>query len=336
MRRLFAVVLTFVAIFGAGWLSLRRPDIPFDTLETAYATPQSQYLVLGDGQKIHYRDQGNRDGDVLVLVHGFSASLHTWQNWEHELADTYRVISLDLPGHGLTRGFDLEQIDIEGFVWVVDQLADALDLEQFTLVGSSMGGHTAWSYALEQGERLDSLVLVGAAGWPTLPGEDEDQSLVFQLLDIPIARTLMKDLDVTALIRSGLEDSFVDERFVTEDMVQRYAALNRAPGHRAAIIHILSSRDERDLATNERLAGLDVPVFVMHGRGDNLIPYTHGEAFGAAIPGSKLIIYDNVGHLPQEEIARQSAADLRAFLNDRVYRAAVASEENVTEANAVD
>ncbi|MEO0815685.1 MAG: alpha/beta fold hydrolase [Pseudomonadota bacterium] len=316
MRRLMAVVLTFVAIFGAGWLSLRRPDIPFDTLETAYASPQSQYLMTGEAEKIHYRDQGNREGDVLVMVHGFSASLHTWEPWVQELSDEYRIITLDLPGHGLTRGFDSEDFDADGFGDVIAELTDALEIERFTLIGSSMGGHAAWTFALDRSQHVEALVLVASAGWPPTDEELAETPLVFKALDSALIRNVVKDLDNSAMIRSGLEASFYDQSFVTEDMVQRYAALNRAPGHRDAILHIISDRDERRLATPQSLATLAMPTLVMHGREDNLVPFTHGESFAAVIPGADMLSYDNVGHIPQEEIARQSATDLDLWLDN--------------------
>lgn len=314
MRRFLAVLLTIVAILGVGWLSLRRADIPFNTLESAYASPESTYVAGDGGERVHMRDQGVRDGPVLVLVHGFSASLHTWEPWVRELEDSYRIISLDLPGHGLTRGFSIDEVDMEGFGAVITKVTEAAGVERFTLVGSSMGGHAAWTYALDNPEKLDALVLVGAAGWPYEAGADEETPLVFRLLENPVARTLIRDLDNSAMIRSGLEDSFVDETMVTDEMVQRYAALNRGPGHRDAILHIITSSDERTLATVEKLQSLDVPTLVMHGRQDNLVPFSGGEKFSNAIPGAQLRAYDEVGHLPHEEIARQSAADLHQFL----------------------
>ncbi|MEL6567931.1 MAG: alpha/beta fold hydrolase [Pseudomonadota bacterium] len=316
MRRLMAVVLTFVAIFGAGWLSLRRPDIPFDTLETAYASPRSQYLMTGEAEKIHYRDQGNREGDVLVMVHGFSASLHTWEPWVQELSDEYRIITLDLPGHGLTRGFDSEDFDTDGFGDVIAELTDALEIERFTLIGSSMGGHAAWTFALDRPQHVEALVLVAAAGWPPTDEELAETPLVFKALDSALIRNVVKDLDNSAMIRSGLEASFYNQSFVTEDMIQRYASLNRAPGHRDAILHIIADRDERRVATPQSLATLAMPTLVMHGREDNLVPFTHGESFAAVIPGADMLAYDNVGHIPQEEIARQSATDLDLWLDN--------------------
>ncbi|MEM1105881.1 MAG: alpha/beta fold hydrolase [Pseudomonadota bacterium] len=315
MRRLMAVVLTLVAIFGAGWLSMRRADIPFDTLETAYASPESRYLVTGDAQKIHYRDQGNPDGDVLLLVHGFSASLHTWEPWVRYLGEEYRIISLDLPGHGLTRGFGPSDYTAAGFGAAIAELTDAIGVDRFTLVGSSMGGYAAWTYALDRPGQLEALILVGAAGWPPTEEEEAETPFVFRMLDHGWVRALVKDLDNSAMIRSGLEASFVDAELVTEDMAQRYAALSRAPGHRDAMLHIISSQDERRFASPQLLAQLDMPVLVMHGRQDNLVPFSHGENFAAVIAGAELIAYDDVGHLPQEEIARQSAEDADLWLD---------------------
>ncbi|MEL6661633.1 MAG: alpha/beta fold hydrolase [Pseudomonadota bacterium] len=333
MRRLMAVVFTFVAIFGAGWLSLRRPDIPFDTLETAYASPASRYLVTGEAEKIHYRDQGNPDGDVLVMVHGFSASLHTWEPWVRELGEEYRIITLDLPGHGLTRGFETEDYDAQGFGEAISHVVDALDVDSFTLIGSSMGGYASWNYALSRPAQVDRLVLVASAGWPPSEDEQEDTPFVFRALDNGLVRAVVKDLDNSAMIRSGLEASFADQEMVTEDMIQRYSALNRAPGHRDAILHIISSRDDRNFATPRALQTLTMPTLVMHGTLDNLVPFSHGESFAAVIPGAELVAYDGVGHIPQEEIARRSATDLDAWLDglDVEAQREVSEDEVLTE-----
>ncbi len=318
MRRLLAVLLTVVAILAAGWLALRRPDIPFDTLETAYANAESRLAVAGENRRIHYRDQGAEDAPVVLLVHGFSASLHTWTPWVRRLSDDYRIVSLDLPGHGLTRGFEPERVGTDLFIESIDTVADELALDSFTLVGSSMGGNTAWAYALKRPERLDGLVLVAASGWPRSEEELESGPFIFRLLENRLARAVVKDLDMSSMIRSGLEDSFADPSLVTDAMVERYSALSRAPGHRDALLRLMS-RSDRETANPEKMQELDLPVLVMQGDRDNLVPPRHGKAFAKAIPGARLLWYENVGHLPQEEIAAKSAADLRAFLENRVY-----------------
>ncbi|MEM6534151.1 MAG: alpha/beta hydrolase [Pseudomonadota bacterium] len=315
-HRTVAVLLTVVAILAAGWLVLRRADIPYDTLETMYSVPDTQFLTLNSGLKVHYTDTGPRDGMAMVLVHGFTASLHTWQDWKADLEKDFRVITLDLPGHGLTRSEAPEEARIERFAAVVDEVADKLGVADFTLAGNSMGGNTAWYYALTYPERLDSLILLNASGWPATPEEQESSPLVFKLLSNAIARAVLKDLDMNRLVKAGLEDSYTDQSFVTEALVNRYSSLSRAPGHRETILAIAASRNDRPTASNALLSAINVPTLVLWGEDDNLVSVSHAQAFGEAIPGAKVIVYEGVGHLPQEEATAQSLLDVRDFMMD--------------------
>ncbi|MAN89766.1 alpha/beta fold hydrolase [Hyphomonas sp. UBA3195] len=329
MKRLLVVLVTVAIILTAGWLMLRRPDISYNTLESVYSKSNSRYLKSGSQVELHFTDTGPRDAPILVLVHGYSASLNTWDAWVRNLRKDYRVIRLDLPGHGLSRCVDNDEIGIEQFIASIDRVTHSLDVDQFTLVGSSMGGHTAWAYALAHPERLDGLVLVDAAGWLSAPGEDDKDPVIFKLLRNGFARNVMKDLDMSALIRSGLENSFADPELVTDEMVERYSAMSRAPCHREALLKIMSGTTLRVPASKERLSAITVPTLILHGDTDNLIPVAHAEKFADAIPGSKLIIYPETGHIPQEEQPVASVEDFRAFL------AAIYSEETA-EPEAVE
>ncbi|MEO1323790.1 MAG: alpha/beta hydrolase [Pseudomonadota bacterium] len=319
LRRTLAVGLTIVAVLAAGWLALRRADIPYDTLETIYSTPDSQFMTLDDGLKIHFTDTGPRDRSAIVLVHGFSASLHTWTEWKNNLEQDFRVITLDLPGHGLSRAEEPVQANIDRFVEVVYDVTQTLGADQFTLAGNSMGGNTAWQYALQHPNTLDGLILVAASGWPEEADEGDDSPFIFTLLANPIARMVLKDLDMTSLTRSGLESSYSDQTFVTDALVERYVALSRAPGHRATLLAIMSG--ERVMATSETVSNINVPTLLMWGREDNLVPVSGAQKFGDAIEGSQVIIYDGVGHLPQEENAAQSIEDVRAFMLEVEFNA---------------
>ena len=314
MKRLLVVLVTVAIILTAGWLMLRRPDISYNTLESVYSKSNSRYLKSGSQIELHFTDTGPRDAPILVLVHGYSASLNTWDAWVRNLRKDYRVIRLDLPGHGLSRCVDNDEIGIEQFIASIDRVTHSLDVDQFTLVGSSMGGHTAWAYALAHPDRLDGLVLVDAAGWLSAPGEDDKDPVIFKLLRNGFARNVMKDLDMSALIRSGLENSFADPELVTDEMVERYSAMSRAPCHREALLKIMIGTSLRVPASKERLSAITVPTLILHGDTDNLIPVAHAEKFADAIPGSKLIIYPETGHIPQEEQPVASVEDFRAFL----------------------
>ncbi|GGB75647.1 MULTISPECIES: alpha/beta fold hydrolase [Henriciella] len=317
LRKLAAILLSVVAILAAGWLALRRPDIPYDTLETAYSLPTSNFQTI-DGVKIHFTDAGPRDAPVIVLLHGFAASVHTWSQWQSRLDDTYRVIAIDLPGHGLSRVPDDEPVSRDYYVRTVGAIADQLQLDSFALAGSSMGGGIAWKYAAENPTRLDALVLVDAAGWPMSSEDRETSPLVFKLIRIPFVRTLMKDLDLSSLIEDGLSDSFTDQTFVTPEMVDRYSSLSRAPGHRGALLELSAQGPDSPASVRDRLAGIDLPTLILWGEDDKLIPVSHARQFDEAIAKSVLIVYEGTGHLPQEERAKESASDVIAFLDQHV------------------
>lgn len=315
------IVVVVAVVLVGGWLALRRGDIPYATLEAKYANAASRYVELDNGVRVHYRDQGRRDGPVLVLVHGFSANLETWEPWVKRLGGEYRIISLDLPGHGLTRAPEGYTVGRTGFVDVVDGTTRKLGVDRFVLAGNSMGGGVAWSYALAHPDRVQGLVLVDAAGWRDRPAAGKDESpVIFKILRNPVGRAILRDLDNTILTRDGLRDAFAPTPdMVTDAMVARYTDMARAPGHRDIILARMGEFDPADDASVEKLAKITAPTLVMHGDTDKLIPVSVAKRFGDAIPGATVIIYPKTGHVPMEQIADRSAADLDAWLRAKVF-----------------
>ncbi len=298
-----------VVVLVVAFFALQRSDIPYATLEARYATTTSHYVDLPGGVRAHYRDEGNRAGPVIVLVHGFSASTLDWDPWATRLGERYRIIAVDLPGHGLTRAPTGYASSSAAQVGVVDALATTLGLKSFVIGGNSMGGGVAWRYALTHGDRLNGLILVDAAGWPR-QGDGKNDALIFKLLANPIARPIIKNLDNSALTKQGLEAAFIDKSLVTPDLVRRYTDFSRAPGHR----DILIARPDFDYATARGLAAIKVPTLILFGADDRLIPSSDARRFGAAIPGATVIVYPGVGHVPMEQIPDKSAADVRSWL----------------------
>lgn len=317
---LTGIVVVLVVLLTAGWLALRRPDIPFTTLQAKYGNSASRYMDLPGGLKVHYRDQGRRDGPTLVLVHGFAASLHTWEPWVQRLGSQYRIITLDLPGFGLTSAPEGYSLNRSGFVDVVDQVTAKLGVTKFVLAGNSMGGGVAWNYALAHPDKLQGLVLVDAAGWPQQRSDGRDGPFIFKVLRHPVGRFLIKDLDTTAMTRAGLQDAFAPTpEMVDQAMVARYVEMSRAPGHKDIILNLMSGFDPADAATKDKLGRITAPTLILHGDTDKLIPVGNAMLFGDAIPGSTVIIYPKVGHVPMEQVADKSAADLDAWLKAKVW-----------------
>ncbi|QUD90796.1 alpha/beta fold hydrolase [Phenylobacterium montanum] len=316
IKGLGILVLAVFAIVLVGWLALLRPDIGYDRLEAKYADAASRYIDLPGGVHMRYRDQGQAGGHVLVLVHGFSASAQDWDDWARILSPRYRIITLDLPGHGLTRAPARWPANTDSYADLVAQATDRLGVKSFVLAGNSMGGGVAWDFALRHPDRLQGLVLVDAAGWAP-PKSQQGGAVIFQILRNPVGRAILRDIDTKPLIAQGLKSAFVDEKLVTPALVDRYSDFARAPGHRA-ILMALQTGDRRE-ASYAVLAAIKAPTLVMHGRDDHLIPFANGEAFARAIPGATLIAYPGVGHVPMEQIPDRSAADLDAWLRTKVW-----------------
>lgn len=314
VRIIGAILGVLLLALVGGYFALKRPDIPYATLDAKHANAQSKFLDLGEGLSVHYRIQGVPEGRTLLLVHGFSASLHTWEPWVERLGGQYRIVTLDLPGHGLTRTPPGYVPSPEAYADLVETVAQKLGLGKVILAGNSMGGAVGWQMALRHPARLDGLVLVDAAGWPDPRQDPQNTPVVFKLLASPFWGPLIRDLDSSALTAQGLRASFVDQSKVTPEMIARYVEMSRAPEHRTVLLEITSGRAARQPATPELMAQINVPTLVMHGDGDNLIPVESGKRFAETIPGAKLIIYEKVGHVPQEEIADRSAADLAAWI----------------------
>jgi pimeloyl-ACP methyl ester carboxylesterase len=317
MKLLFKLLLTLIillggAVYGAYYF-LQKGDIPYAELESRYANAASKFADLPSGVHMHYRDQGNAQGRALLLIHGFGINLETWEQWVKLLSNDYRLISLDLPGHGLTRAPDGYQPTITSFADLSAELASVLGLEKYTVIGNSMGGLTAWTVALRHPTKLDALVLIDAAGWFD-PARLKESPAVFRILNNPQISPYLAKLDPRPLMKNGLEAAFADKSMVTNRLLDRYSDMALAPGHRTMLGAIGRGMDPEGFATTAKLAAIQVPTLILWGDKDELIPVGDAQKFKDAIAGSTVIIYHDIGHLPYEEAAEKSATDLKKFL----------------------
>jgi pimeloyl-ACP methyl ester carboxylesterase len=311
MRRILGVIFGLIVLILIGaWLWLRGPDIPYETLQAKYARADSHFVDLAGGFHVHYREDGDPNAPLLVLLHGFADSFTTWDGWVRELEPQFRLISLDFPGHGLTRAPAGSQIGGDQLADFVDAFAAKLNLPKFAVAGNSMGGGAAWELAVRHPERLNALILVDAAGFANdKPG---NPPLAFKILRYRLGRIILSKIDNRPLIEQGLKGDVYDKALITPFIVDRFAEFQRAPGHREILMGV--NMGTRAASTAEQLSTIKIPTLILWGESDPLIEPGAAKKFAAAIGGSKLITYPNVGHLPQLEIPQRSAADVAAFL----------------------
>ena len=310
MRKfLISAAVLFLLVAGT-FLLVREPDIPRTTLEAKYAGKPSQFITLPDGTRAHVRDRGPRDARTLVLIHGSNASLFTWEPWAKQLSDTFRVITVDLPGHGLTGAVPNRDYSQEGMLKFIEAVTDALRLEAFAIGGNSMGGRVALLFTLEHPSRTTHLVLVDSGGVPTKQVDPE--SFAFRLIRMPVINRVLLYITPRSLVFDGLNGAVSHKDIINDEMVDRYWDFVRMKGTREATIARVNIRDKR---IKDRISSIKVPTLILWGEEDRIISVEAAYEFHSAISGSKLIIYPKTGHIPQEELADQSAADVRTFLS---------------------
>ena len=310
IKWLFILLLAaLAALFFWGY----APDTDAAQMQRKYGSAASRFAKLEPGLRVHYRDEGKQDGPVLVLIHGSNASLHTWEQWVGILGKDYRIISLDLPGHGLTGNNPAGVYDSASYVRVVDRLLTKLNVDKAVIGGNSMGGGVSWAYALEHPEKVEALLLVDASGQPY--ARSGKTPLGFRLMRMPVIKEAARFIAPRSIFESSVKTSMSVQSEIDDKLIDRYWELNRYPGNRNATMQRFSSSKSMVPGTKERLSTIKVPVLILWGAEDNLIPVTAAKWFAEAMPQAKLIIYPNVGHIPMEEIPQKSANDVKIWLD---------------------
>lgn len=323
-KRVLIPLALLVALVGL-FLALRSPDTDRDAMIAKYGGPDSAFAAGPAGQRIHYRDQGKRDGRVIILLHGSNASLQTWEPLVARLGSEYRIVTLDLPGHGLTGSTPDKDYGANGMIAAVDVVAAKLGLDHFILGGNSMGGWVAWRYALAEPARVDALLLIDAAGMPLRNGEKAPESnLAFRILKNPVGRWFAGQITPRSLIEKSLRQSVAKQDIVDDAMIDRYWELLRFPGNREATS--IRATIDREPAMADRIGEIKVPVLVLFGKEDRLINPTAAQTFRERIAGSEVVLFDGIGHIPMEEAPDATAMAILDFLMRRLAAPPVAGQ----------
>lgn len=313
LKWLGRLVLAVLVLVAAAGVALFQADIPREEAAARYGGPPSRTVQLMSGAMAHYRAYGPEDAPVLLLLHGSNASLHTWEPWAKLLAGPHRVITVDLPGHGLTGAVPGEDYSQKGMAAFVLEFAAALDLKGFAIGGSSMGGGVAARFVIENPGQARALILVDAAGQSSaLPREP---GLGFRLARLPGVRDALPYIGSRYIYAQGLKQAFADDALVTDAMIDRYALLNRMAGTRQATLKRF--QEAPDGVLEARAGEIAIPTLILWGDQDTLIPIDAAEVWRAKIAGSELIVYPGIGHIPMEETPEKSAMAVDDFLSRR-------------------
>lgn len=304
------LALILLATLTAGLALSWAPDRSVDSLKERWAPAPSQFIDL-QGMQVHLRDEGPRDDpEPIVLIHGTSASLHTWDGWAEALQGQRRVIRMDLPGFGLTGPAPDGDYRMTRYADFIAALLDQLGVRRAVLAGNSLGGGVAWRTAVQHPERVSRLVLVDASGYPL---QSTSVPLGFRLAQIEWLKPVMGQLLPRRMIESSVRNVYANPDKVTPELVDRYYELTLRAGNRESLTQRMKLR-ETDAQAAGLIPTIGQPTLILWGTEDRLIPEPSGQRFHKEIAGSQYVVLDGLGHVPQEEDPQRSVAEVLKFL----------------------
>lgn len=283
-------------------------DIPLEDLKQRYVFPDSRFVPVC-GMDVHCRISGK--GETLLLLHDSYSSLRTWNAWHEGLSKKYRVVSVDLPGFGLTGPHPIGSYSAFMYKGFVDSFVQTLQLKQFNLAGTGLGAQIAWFYASEFPEKLRHLILIDAAGFE----KSDSDTWITWVAKTPVLNGTLEHITPVDYIRLMLEDIYADDNAVTDSLVKEHFELLLRPGNRKAMLDRALVKDNwPPVAVIDTIS---IPTLILWGAEDARISPKYAYNFHGKIRTSALRIYQHTGHWPQEENPAKTVRDVALFLEGK-------------------
>jgi pyruvate dehydrogenase E2 component (dihydrolipoamide acetyltransferase) len=275
-------------------------DSEIDTFVTGFAVPEPTAETAADVEavkprelasadlRLRYVELGEGASVPVLLLHGFGADLNTWMFTQPALAEGRRVIALDLPGHGGSAK-EVGSGNAERLTEVVESGLETLAITRVHLVGHSMGGAIAASLALRRPELVATLTLIASAG----VGPDINAAFIDGFVRSVRRRETVEVLNLLVF------DPALVSRTMVEDVL-RYKRLDGVAEALGTIAGAWFSGGRQSLDLAEQIATLQLPVQIIWGREDRIIPVSHAAALASRLP---VHILEQAGHLPHMEKA---------------------------------
>lgn len=264
-------------------------------------------IIQLDGLQTHYREKGQ--GDPVILLHGFYFDSHLWDKNIDALAKHHRVYVLDLWGFGYSTR-DLLDFGYPLYARQLELFMDALDIDQATLIGQSMGGGTIIQFCTNNWGRVHKIVLVDPAILPVkLP-------LLGQIANLPGVGEFLFEMQNDFMRTFTLKNTFIYNRAIlTPEYLETVTRFQKVAGTTEVMLKILRKQFFHTLAEEVRQVGeLAIPALVIGGRQSAAEPTEHTQQVHVHLAGSRLAIIDQAGHCPNAEQAETFNQLVRQFL----------------------
>ena len=264
------------------------------------------------GIRINYYEAGQ--GPPVMLLHGFGASAYSWRFLAPELAKDHRVFTIDLKGYGLSDKPEDGKYAVSDQADLVAAFIRTRDLHDLVVVGHSMGGGvtlmTYFKVREDAPALIKKLVLIDSAGYP------QKMPWFIRFAQIPLVNSvgtrLLSPRFATGLV---LRKCYYHKDRITEEQIDTYAYYGSLPGAREAVVATAQQIVPDDIeAVTAQYKTISVPVLIIWGADDEVVPLAVGKNFKRDIPGSELVILPECGHIPLEEEAAETTRIVKEFL----------------------
>ena len=315
---IFAASLFFLLITGFFISSFFVvSDLPRSQVADKYSNQNSMFITLENGSTVHIRDEGNPDGEVLILLHGFGMSLHVWEKWVAELGDTYRLVSFDWPGHGLSTPVRDDDYSRNAMTSYLTNVLDWMNIDKFVLVGHAMGGGIAMNYIVDNPKKVQALVLIGASGLKI--DRSDEAPRIMKMTKYPGMSTALRYITPYETLKNTVIRTYGSESFVNKELVDRYYELMVNSTNREIYIKQIKQMS-LDEPLDAHIGRLNHPTLLIWGEEDEIVGLKYAKRLRSIILSARLVSYQGVGHLPMDVLPKVTAKDLTIFLNSEVFQ----------------
>lgn len=312
-KRYLLAGLTGVAAGAIATKLLTRPrDVSWPESIHLIPHPEHSWFTRINGIRVHYQEAGEENAPAIVLIHGFISSTAIWSDVFVSLADAgFRVIAIDMPGYGYSDKPADGQYTIGWQAQTIVGLLDRLEIDTATIVGASYGGAVAATIALDYPERVERLVLVG-----TVSNDEILKQLPVRIGRLPLIGDVVTPLYLGSrwVLRQRMADMYCRSGVAIDEhkLAARHHLLATANVHRA----MLRSMRRWSADRISREANLiRTPTLIAWGEADAHVPLNDGVRLRDRIPGARLIVFRNCGHLPPAEQPEKFVEVLTNFCN---------------------
>lgn len=317
-KRYFLAGLGALASAGVAWkLYSRERETDFEKNAESLPFAENSKFAEVDGVRVHYQEFGAANGKPILMIHGYSASTYTWNKVAPLFAENgLRVFIVDLVGFGFSQKPVWFDYTIDAQARVIARLMNRLGVGRATLVGSSYGGAVAAAVALDDAERIEKLVLVGA-----VVNDEIRKTLVVKVGSLPFLSGVITPFlaGSKTYMRARMRNS-IDK--TNHDLIdgERVAAIMRplqsADAHNALVSTLKNWSASR---IEQNAARIKQPTLLIWGENDRIVPPRNGERMHELLPNSKLVVFDNCGHIPQEERTADFVNLVTDFVQDSKF-----------------